>query len=90
MKNTLRIGAALMVAGLLSGCGTVDAFKVGVRNSGARAYDSALDSAVYFQCEAASAGAVRRMFAANEDLWEAWKTTCGIAIYNPTKPSALD
>jgi hypothetical protein len=82
-----RLGVALTALLMLGACAQVDAFKAYSRDRGAKTYDSALDSAVYFQCEAASAGSVRRKFATNTEDWEAWKTICDIANgYDPTSP----
>lgn len=87
MNRFLITGLLIATIAVVPGCAQFDAVKAISRDRGAKAYDGALDSAVYFQCEAASAGSIRRKFATNEADWNAWKTLCNIAgDFDPTRP----
>lgn len=84
MKNFF---IALVLALAFSACTSFDALRGAVRERGAEAYDEALDTAEFTQCNAASVGSVFRRYGADKELWDSWKTICRRSnAYDPDAP----
>lgn len=75
--------AATVVLPLLSGCGFTpqgDLARDVIREKGAQAYDEGLDNSLWFVCNAASVGSVRRRFGGSADQAAAYNALCAPAV----------
>lgn len=79
--SVFGLAAVFAVLVLLSGCANIDAVKKGVAMYGATAADSALESAKWGNCEAATVGAIKRRYANDAEGLFRWQQYCGWPIY---------
>lgn len=71
----LAIGAVV----LLAGCGQTDfgnTVRTAVGERGAAAYDSGLENAEWFICQAASVGSVKRRYGVSKEKADAYNAVC--------------
>lgn len=71
----LKLLALQMIVILIAGCAEFSAFKSGVAEHGADVTDEALESSVWYTCNAASVGAVKRRFKTPEER-KAYNAIC--------------
>lgn len=79
--SLLGFAAIFAVLVLLSGCANLDAVKRGVAAYGASAADSALESAKWGNCEAATVGAVKRRYINDAEGLLHWQQYCGWPVH---------
>lgn len=63
----------------LAGCGFTpqgDLVRDAIRDKGAQAYDEGLENSLWFICNAASIGSVRRRFGGSADSASAYRALC--------------
>lgn len=65
----------------LSGCANIDGFKKGVAMYGAAAADSALETAKWSNCEAATVGAIKRLYKNDAEGLLRWQQYCDWPVY---------
>jgi len=82
---------ASAIALALGGCGftgTGDSVRQGVATKGAQAYDEGLANSVWFICNAASIGSVKRRWGRTQEDANAYKAICdgadGVDILEPS------
>jgi len=78
-KRILYLVAGLVFLGSLSGCAfdpKVQAAYKGAIQAGAKAYDDVLATQLWWICNAASIGAVRRKFGNSNEMTNAYRTLC--------------
>lgn len=76
---TIAIAAALALAG----CGFTpqgDLARDIVREKGAQAYDEGLENSIWFLCNAASVGSIRRRFGASQESAAAYNALCAPSV----------
>ena len=87
MKNILL---SCLLLGSLTACGFTsfgDTVRQGVAEEGAQAYDEGLANAVWFMCNAASVGSIKRRYGRTKEDAAAYKAICdgqdGVNIIEP-------
>ncbi len=70
------IALLIFLCAVLSGCTSFSVVKKAIAEDGSKAADEALQAVVFYQCNAATVGAVKRRFQTQEDI-DAYNTMCG-------------
>ena len=75
----LKVVGVAIITVTLTGCGLTgvgDRFRDTVQERGREVADQTLDNSIWFLCNAATIGSIKRRFGINADMAEAYNSVC--------------